>query len=133
MKKSDGRSLDSIILMIEGMTLAVFKMQRMIAFYANVFGVEFEEKEMLGASIYRATFDHFNLMFCPADIAGINAGQNRHQFDIIVYDLEKTLKKAVEFGGEIIGEIAETESCKCVGIYDPDKNSMVLKERKQDD
>lgn len=118
---------------IEGITLAVFKIEQMLEFYANVFGIEFTAQEMFGATLYTGNFDYLKLLFCPAEIARNEARQNRHQFDIIVFDLEKMLSKVVEFGGEIIGDVLEDENFKRVGIYDPDRNSMVLKEWKQND
>ena len=32
----------------------------------------------------------FDLLFCPAELAGITADQNRHQFDIVIPDIEQT-------------------------------------------
>lgn len=118
---------------VEGLTLAVFKMEQMLGFYGNVFGIELTAQEMFGAKLYTGNFDYLKLLFCPAEIAGNEAKQNRHQFDIIVFDLEEMLSKVVEFGGEIIGDVLEDENFKRVGIYDPDRNSIVLKEWKQDD
>lgn len=63
-----------------------------------------------------------------AEIAKNEAQQNRHQFDIIVFNLAEMIEKVVEFGGEVIGVIAENEDFKSVGIFDPDRNSLVLKE-----
>ena len=113
---------------VVGLTLAVFKMEQMLEFYRNVFEIEFTAQEMFGTTLYAGNFDHLKLLLCPAEIAGNDAQQNRHQLEIIVFDFEVILKMIVKFGGEIIGEIVEDENFKSIGIYDPDRNSMVLKE-----
>lgn len=113
---------------VEGLTLEVFKMDEMLAFYTNVFNIHFKVQEMYGVNLYAGNFDHLKLLLCPAELAQNKAKQNRHQFDIIVFDLEAILERVLDFGGEMIGAISETNDFKSVGIYDPDQNSMVLKE-----
>lgn len=86
---------------------------------------------MYGATLYAGNFDYLKLFLCPAEIARNEARQNRHQFDIIVFDLEEILERVLKFGGEVIGKATEDEDFKSVGIYDPDRNSMVLNEWKK--
>lgn len=88
---------------------------------------------MFGTTLHSGNFDNLKLLFCPAEIAGNEARQNRHQFDIIVFDLAERLEKVIEFGGEVFGEFAEDETFKSVRLYDPDRNSIILKECKHDD
>ena len=113
---------------IEGMTMAITDMNAMLEFYANVFNMEFEEMDVYGSKLYSGEWAGMKMLFCPAEIAGNTAEQNRHQFDIIVSDLQATIDVASQFGGELMHEIVETDSYKSVGIYDPDKNSIVFKE-----
>ena len=66
--------------------MAITNMQKMLAFYSNVFQIEFTEKEMYGSHLYSGIWGELNLLFCPAEIAQNTAEQNRHQFDIEVSD-----------------------------------------------
>ena len=115
---------------IEGMTIAITKMEEMLTFYENVFQIKFEEKAMFGSKLYAGVWGNLNLLFCPAKIAGNTATQNRHQFDIIVPNLQKTIEKATRFGGKTMSDIVEDDSSSSVGIYDPDNNSILFKQLK---
>ena len=116
---------------IEGMTMAITHMDEMLRFYSNLFLISFEEKEMFNTRLYTGKWGDLKLLFCPAEIAQNTATQNRHQFDIVVSDLASIIDLAKRNGGEIMGEIAETDNELSVGIYDPDKNSIILKQYKK--
>lgn len=112
---------------IVGFTLAVYKMDEMVKFYSAVFGLEFEPKEMFGTTLYTAKWGEMNIQLCPAELAGIEATQNKHQFDIVVSDLATSINLVKANGGELMHEVQD----KSVGIYDPDKNSLVLIEKQE--
>lgn len=116
--------------MIEGLTIATYNTEAMVNFYAKVFGLAFESKQMYGTTLYNAEWSGLKLQFCPAQLAGIEAEQNRHQFDIVVDDLDKALVQVTVHGGSIMHDIQDSETSRTVGIYDPDKNSIVLIEKK---
>ena len=116
---------------IEGMTMAITHMDEMLRFYSNLFLISFEEKEMFNTKLYTGKWGDLKLLFCPAEIAQNTATQNRHQFDIVVSDLAFIIDLAKMNGGEIMGEIAETDHDLSVGMYDPDKNSIILKQYKK--
>ncbi|NAS31887.1 hypothetical protein GTQ40_12945 [Flavobacteriaceae bacterium R38] len=116
---------------IQGMTMAITNMEKMLSFYSNVFDIQFEEKEMYNSKLYTGIWGGLNLLFCPAEIAQNTATQNRHQFDIIVSDIQKTIYLAIQHGGETIGDIFEDASSLSIGIYDPDKNSITFKQLKE--
>lgn len=115
---------------IEGLTIAITNMEQMVYFYSELFGIEFTEKAMFGATLYAGHWGPFKLLFCPADIAQNTATQNRHQFDIVVPDIRLTIQLAKELGGTIMGELTEDETSLAVGIYDPDRNSIAFKQLK---
>ncbi|MEM7297350.1 MAG: VOC family protein [Bacteroidota bacterium] len=115
---------------IEGMTLAVHQMDKMIQFYSNVFNIQFEAKEMFDNTLYSGTWGDLKVLFCPAELAGNEARQNRHQFDIITTNLEGCIDNVKMNGGSLMGEISEDDNMKSIGIYDPDHNSIVLKQPK---
>lgn len=113
---------------LEGLTLAVTRMEEMLSFYKAVFGLEFEEMEMHGFKLYKTNWADLSLLFCPAQLAQNTASQNRHQFDIIVSDLDTMIEAAKTHHGELMSEPAEAGGVRSVGIYDPDRNSMVFKQ-----
>lgn len=112
------------------MTIATFKMQEMVDFYSNLLGVDFVIKEVFGATLYSGELGKLKLLFCPAAVAGNTATQNRHQLDVLVPNLNEILGKLDQYGGEIMGEVSDSAECMSVGVYDPDRNSMVLMQLK---
>lgn len=115
--------------LVASMTIAVTQMKAMVNFYTQVFGIEFKANENYGITLYNGKLGEINLQFCPADIAGISATENRHQLDIVVSDLNKAIEAVEANGGQLLQEVVETETAKSVGVYDPDGNSVVLVER----
>jgi predicted enzyme related to lactoylglutathione lyase len=115
---------------IEGLTLAINDMPKMLKFYKNVFGINFTERNEFGTKLYSGKWANLSLLFCPAEVAQNKATQNKHQFDILVEDLNVWIKKCEENGGLIIGEVARQKNLFSVGVYDPDRNTIVLKQYK---
>ena len=113
---------------IQGMTIAVTNVNKMLGFYANLFNIEFHKMEMADHTLYSGNWGDLSLLLCPAGLAQNTATQNRHQFDIIVPDLDHILYKVKQYGGQQMGEISEDELYRSVGVYDPDNNSMVFKQ-----
>lgn len=115
---------------IVGMTIAITNMDAMLAFYTAVFDLEFTPLDMYGSKLFSTTWGGLKLLFCPAHIAQNTASQNRHQFDLIVPDLEEIIRRSTLHGGVVMGAINEDLASKSVGIYDPDMNSIAFKEMK---
>ncbi len=116
--------------MLKGFTLASPDIEASKDFYENVFGVTFETKEMFDAQLFEGEWLGVTMLICPADVAKNSAKQNRHQFEIEVNDIDDVIAKVQKHGGTLMHEIIEEEGVRRVGIYDPDKNSMILIERK---
>ncbi|MTI38850.1 VOC family protein [Fulvivirga lutimaris] len=115
---------------IEGMTIAITNMEAMLKFYTALFNIKFKELEMFNTKLYSGQWGELKLLFCPADIARNTATQNRHQFDIVVSDISKTIDVAINNGGVKMGEVNEDDQTLSVGIYDPDQNSITFKQLK---
>lgn len=114
---------------IEGLTLAITDMPKMLAFYTAVFGINFTEQEMYGSQLYAVQWGDLKVLFCPADLAENSAEQNRHQFDIVVDDLDHLLQVAKSHGGRMMSHVTEDGGFRSVGLYDPDHNSIVFKQK----
>lgn len=84
---------------------------------------------MYESNLYFGTWGELNLLFCPAEIAKNTVIQKRYQFDILVADLNKIIELTTKFGGKPIGEIVEDEYSWSLGIYDPNKNPMLFKQK----
>jgi len=65
---------------------------------------------------------------CPADIAHNTATQNRHQLEFEVENLVSLLEEVETFGGTIFDQQLENAKVVQAAIYDPDQNSIVLKQ-----
>lgn len=111
---------------ILGMTLAVYDMPAMLNFYERVFGMQFEASKMQGFTLYRSELDNLKVLFCPAELAQVEAGRNRHQFDIRCEDLDEMIAKVTAHGGQLMQEPQQLGALKRVGVMDPDGNSLVL-------
>lgn len=115
---------------IEGLTVAINDMPRMLTFYKNVFDIDFAERNEFGTKLYSGKWANLTLLFCPAEVAQNKATQNKHQFDIVVKGLDDWIRKCQDNGGVTIGEVSNQKSFRSIGIYDPDRNTIVLKEYK---
>lgn len=93
--------------------------------------MKFIERKINDKLLYSTVWSGLDLLFCPADLAGIEAKQNRHQMDITVENIKKVIDIAITYGGKLMGEVVEDENSKSVGIYDPDGNSILFVEMKK--
>ena len=89
---------------IEGTTTAIYNMDNMVKFYAKAFKIQFKELKKNNAKMYLGTWGNLKLLFCPAEVAGIKAKQNHHQFDVVVPALDAAVQTALSEGGQTMGE-----------------------------
>lgn len=104
-------------------TVACTNISAMTDFYSKVFNVKFEEHDF-GFKMYSTKIGDISFLFCPNDIAGVVAEQNRHQFDYIVDDIEKLIERGLASGGSIHSELLKVENESTVTLFDPDGNTM---------
>ncbi len=104
-------------------TIACTDISAMTAFYSKVFNVEFKERDF-GFKMYSTKIGDINFLFCPNEIAGVIAEQNRHQFDYLVENIGEVIDRALSAGGLLHTELQKTETESNVTIQDPDGNTM---------
>lgn len=104
-------------------TVACNDISAMTVFYSSVFNVEFDEHDF-GFKVYSTKIGDINFLFCPNDIAGVEAKQNRHQFDYITNEIEKIIERGLASGGSIHSELLKTDTESTVTLFDPDGNTM---------
>lgn len=105
-------------------TIACSDLLKMKAFYSNVFNEPFIKHEMPGFTIFTAKIGEINFLFCPNQIAGVIAEQNRHQFDYIVENLDSVIELCKKNGGQVYGEVQRSLEEKSATIIDPDGNTI---------
>jgi predicted enzyme related to lactoylglutathione lyase len=112
---------------IDRITIAVTHMDAMVRFYNAVFDAGLKPgAQMGGFQFYGGTLAEIELLFCPNEIAGVVAEQNREQFRIVVDDLEKVRQQAIEAGGSALDDVRITTTSKIAGLRDPDGNTIEL-------
>jgi hypothetical protein len=66
----------------------------------------------------------------PAVLAKVTTRKNKVHFDIYVEDLDKVIKNVIRSGGKTNNRLAENDTIKCIGVFDPDGNFMAVKQKK---
>jgi predicted enzyme related to lactoylglutathione lyase len=121
-----GEKMSDAELKISSITIAINKLDRMVTFYNNVFNAGLKPFEAYGVQLYEGKLAGIKLVFCPNEISGVKAEQNRHQFSFAVPDLEETMKAVINSGGQKLDKVLEKEDEKVVAILDPDSNTIEL-------
>lgn len=111
-------------------TLACTDIQKMINFYSSVFNSEFIEHQFPRFKMFSAKIEEINFLFCPNEIAGVEAKQNRHQFDYECEDIKSIMKIALENDGEIHSDLQENTDELFAAIFDPDGNTINFIQKK---
>jgi predicted enzyme related to lactoylglutathione lyase len=106
---------------IQHITLAVTHLPQMLAFYDTVFHANL--KPLGDGPLYKGSFAGQTLLFCPNEIAGVDARQNRHQFRIAVPNLPAVRETILNSGGAIINEDSDSHGKRLIGVRDPDGNT----------
>jgi catechol 2,3-dioxygenase-like lactoylglutathione lyase family enzyme len=104
---------------ITRITIAVTHIEDMVAFYNEVCHAHLVPQ----LPFYRGELAGIDLLFCPNEIAGVDAKQNRQQFRFEVDDIHTVLEAVRQNGGEILNEGIEN-GVRLVGVRDPDGNTI---------
>ena len=117
--------------LLSGMTIAVHDYDAMRDFYAAVCCIEWMEVELApGMSILRVELAGLMIQLCPASVAGVTAGDFRHQLRFVVGDLAAAIVAGEAEGGQLHGERVETETMRYAAMRDPDGNTLELIEER---
>lgn len=109
---------------ITRITMAITNMDAMVQFYNRVLNAHLEP--IAGTPFYRGAIAGMDILFCPNDIAGVDAKQNRQQFRFLVNNLGDRLEQVSTAGGEIIQSQLEQDGSRIIGVRDPDGNTLEL-------
>lgn len=115
---------------ISKVAMAVTNVDAMVAFYRNVFKIDFRAVDIgNGVKLYMGTFSGMDILFAPNEIANVKAEQSRMQFDIMVPSL-KDAKTQAEASGGSVREEREEAGRMIATLVDPDGNTIVVIEKK---
>lgn len=110
---------------IDKVTIATRDTEAMLGFYERVLGVVVRRAEPVSSG----TLAELAFVFCPREIAGVDAEQNTIQLRFVVPDLEESVRRALAAGGRVIDPVAESGGRRTASVRDPDGNSVELAQR----
>jgi len=115
---------------IEGMSMAIQNVQSMLDFYSHIFNIKFEKRQGFDTVMYFAKWRGLKLLFVPDVLAGEEGAivQNKHQFDVIVQDIDQLISRVNRYGGKITGALIDDGIQKTVHAKDPDGNTFIFKQ-----
>ncbi|MEZ5066220.1 MAG: VOC family protein [bacterium] len=116
---------DPGFLSLHQITLAVEDGEAMAAFYNAVFDTGLRPFRAGKARFWRGNLAGVNLLFCPNEIASVDARQARHQFLIAVPDLVAAGRLARDCGGAVEGPL-RSAGRECLVVRDPEGNPIEL-------
>jgi len=109
--------------------MAVVNMEEMVKFYEEVFKTKLNGFEVQGMKMYNGTIHGLTFFLAPVEITGVVAEQSRHQFELMVKDIEGVAKRAEEAGGNLRDGIETNGDMKTLVVEDPDKNTIVFHQK----
>ncbi len=116
---------------IEQITIAATNPDKMVAFYNAVLDANLKPFEPFpGATFYSGNFAGIPLTVCPNTVAGVEAKQNRQQFQFRVDNVHDTFVAALNHHGTELTAIEEQADKLICSVYDPDGNSIVFTQAK---
>ena len=115
---------------IEGISMAIGKVQPMLDFYSYIFNIKFEKRQGFDTDMYFAKWRGLKLLFVPMQLAGEEGAlvQNKHQFDVIVPNMDDLISRVNRYGGKITGAVIDDGIQKTVHAKDPDGNTFIFKQ-----
>lgn len=116
---------------LQQITMAINDMPAMVNFYnavfeSNLVPVESPMENGDSPQFYKGQFLGIDLLFCPNSLLNIQAERNRHQFHMIVEDVDVLVAAAKRTGGWEFTETVVQDNAKIASVSDPDGNSVVL-------
>jgi predicted enzyme related to lactoylglutathione lyase len=109
---------------LQRIVIACNQIDAMADFYEAVLDGPFEKVDCGEFLFYDGQLDDLALRLFPANIAGIDADENRHQLMFAVESLEAVIERGTSRGGEMQGDMAEDGERRVCCLVDPDGNTV---------
>lgn len=107
---------------INRIIFAVNDIEKMVQFYNTALDANL--MQIGDTPFYIGKLADIELLMCPGNIAGVRAEQNRHQFRILVQNIEQIMTAVQNAGGEQINDIQTENDARLCSIRDPEGNTM---------
>lgn len=115
---------------IEGIALAAINHDAMVEFYSNVFGIAFTAEEVSGHHLHNGRFSGMDFTLVPNELSGVKNPSSPVHLEIFVGDIHASIKQVEQHGGRTNKRLGEDDNEFAIGVFDPDGNFMVIKQRK---
>jgi predicted enzyme related to lactoylglutathione lyase len=122
----DANSWDGSQAMLRSMTLRVYRMEAMVAFYQEAFGVVMEEKRLETGQAWFGWLGDVMLCFLPLASETEPDEYPAVQFGLEVEDVDAALELCLKYGGIIIQEPLQRLDEIYAVLRDPDGNALEL-------
>ncbi|MBS1911298.1 MAG: hypothetical protein JST22_04875 [Bacteroidetes bacterium] len=121
-----GQAADSTAFRLDRVSLATINTEGMVQFYQRVFEMRFKKLPIEGAYIYTGRIFGVDFVFIPNEVAKVRADRNRHEFNVVVPDIDVAVKRVVNTGGTLLKGPSNGDTERSATVTDPDGNSLVL-------
>ena len=111
---------------LSSMAILVYRVEAMVDFYQEAFGIVFTEKRVGDLTAYFGVLD--GIVFKLVPLAGERDADEfpTHQLGFEVEDVDVTCELALKYGGSILQEPIQRLDQLHAAIRDPDGNSIEL-------
>ena len=111
---------------VQSVAMRVSRMEAMLAFYSEAFGIEFHEVMTGPFKSQFGELDGLTLKFVPIRDEIDFDGYAIHQMGFSVPDVDRVIALSVQHGGRQEGEVIVNEEGINAAIRDPDGNTVEL-------
>ena len=106
--------------------IRVYRLEAMVGFYQEAFGVQFEEKRVGDQAVYFGYLGDILLKLVPLSSEQDADEFPTHQLGVLVEDIDAVTELALKYGGRILQEPVLRMDQLHGAIRDPDGNSLEL-------
>jgi predicted enzyme related to lactoylglutathione lyase len=113
---------------VGAISLSAVHLEQMVEFYSGIFGIGFTSSDYGGQTVYEGRLGDIDVALYRADDE--SPCRNPIHYEVFFSDLEEVSREVVRLGGRTNGQPMEDDEVRAVGVFDPDGNFMVFKQRK---
>ncbi len=127
--RADGEKPEASVSEVTTVAFRVHRMDAMVNFYSQAFGVSFREVDTFGLESRFGELGDLTLKFVPLRKEVDFEDFPSHQLGIVVEDVQDVIDLATSLGGRQEGELSDQEGRVHGACRDPDGNTIELYEK----